>query len=106
MDNTWTLKSFAYAADAKSHGWFAEADYALTDLVGFGVRYDLVNPNTAQDNNKISQVTGFVNYNFGDGLQLIAQYAAKGAYTPAANGTDLLGTAKNNAFVLRISWIQ
>jgi hypothetical protein len=47
-----------------------------------------------------------VNYNFGDGLQLIAQYAAKGAYTPAANGTDLLGTAKNNAFVLRISWIQ
>jgi hypothetical protein len=106
MDNTWTLKNFAYADDAKSHGWFAEADYALTDLVGFGVRYDLVNPNTAVDNNKISQVTGFVNYNFGDGLQLIAQYSAKNTETPASNGTDILGTAKNNAFALRISWIQ
>ncbi len=106
MDNTWTLKSFAYAADAQSHGFFGEADYALTDLVGFGLRYDLVNPNTAQNNNKISQFTGFVNYNFGDGLQLIAQYSAKSSDTPASNGTDLLGTAKNNTFVLRISWIQ
>jgi hypothetical protein len=105
MDNTWTLKSFAYAADAKSHGWFAEGDYAITDLFGVGVRYDLVNPNTSADNNKISQFTGFVNYNFGDGLQLIAQYSAKSTETPS-DATNLLGTAKNNTFVLRISWIQ
>jgi hypothetical protein len=106
LDKTWTLKSFSYADDAKSHGFFAEADYAITDLVGFGVRYDLVNPNTSQNNNKITQITGFVNYSFGDGLQLIGQYSAKSTNTPAANGTDLLGTAKNNTFVLRISWIQ
>jgi hypothetical protein len=105
LDNSWTLQSFAYAQDVKSHGWFAEADYDITDLVGIGARYDLVNPNTAADNNKISQVTGFVNYNFGDGLQLIGQYSAKSTDTPS-NGTDLLGTAKNNVFVIRISWIQ
>jgi hypothetical protein len=106
MDNSWTLKSFAYAADIKSSGWFAEGDYDLTDLVGVGVRYDLINPNTAQSNNKVTQITGFVNYNFGDGLQLIAQYAAKSSLIPGSDGISTLGTQKNNTFQLRISWIQ
>lgn len=106
LDNSWTLKSGAYSDDVKSHGLFAEADYSLTDLVGVGARYDLVNPNTAQDNNKISQIAAFVNYNFGDGLQLIGQFSTKSSDTPATNGVDVLGTAKSSAFVIRVSWIR
>ncbi len=106
LDNSWTLKSFAYADNIKSSGWFAEGDYNITDMVGVGVRYDLINPNTSQDNNKQTQITGFVNYNFGDGLQLIGQYAVKSSRMPGSDGLSTLGTQADNTFQLRISWVQ
>jgi len=106
-DNSWALKTFAYGSDVKSHGYFGEADYPVTDLIGVGARYDAVTPDNSNSGiDKINVITGYVDYNFGDGLSLTASYAAKSTATPAANGTDLLGTAKNNTFSLRISWFQ
>ncbi len=106
-DNSWALKTFSYGPDISSSGWFGEADYPVTDLIGVGARYDAVTPdnsNASIDN--INVITGYVDYNFGDGFSLTASYAATSTKTPTSNGESLLGTAQNNAFALRVSWFQ
>ena len=111
-DNSWTLGAnptngkFSQGADIKSHGYFGELDYPITDLVGVGARYDAVTPDGSQDNNKINVVTAYCDYNFGDGFSLTGSFSTKSTDTPNSNGVGTLGTAKNNAFNLRISWIQ
>ena len=105
-DNSWTLKNFGYGPDIKSHGYFGELDYPITDLVGVGGRYDAVTPDNSEDNNKISVITAFCDYNFGDGLALTGSYSLKNTDTPASNGIDKLGTAKNSGFSLKISWFE
>ncbi len=106
-DNSWTLKSFAYGADVSSHGYFGEADYPITDLIGVGARYDAVTPDNSNSSiDDINVITGYLNYNMGNGLSLTASYSAKSTDTPTSNGLDLLGTAKNNAFALKVTWFQ
>ncbi len=112
-DNSWTLGAnptngkFSYGANINSHGYFGELDYPITDLVGVGVRYDAVTPDGSQSSiDNIDVVTGYCDYNFGDGLQVTGSYTTKSTNTPGANGVTELGTAKNSGFTLGLSWIQ
>ncbi len=105
-DNSWALKTFVYGPDISSHGYFGELDYPITDLVGVGARYDAVTPDNSHTNNNITVITAYCDYNFGDGFAVTGSYSVKNTDTPASNGVDLLGTAKNNAFSLKVSWFQ
>ena len=106
-DNSWSLKDFAYGADVNSHGFFGEADYPITDLIGVGARYDAVTPDNSNSSiDNINVITGYLDYNMGNGLSVTASYSAKSTDTPSSNGADLLGTAKNNAFAVRVTWFQ
>ncbi len=114
-DDSWTLGTnpdgkFTNGPVINSHGYFGELDYPVTDLIGVGVRYDAVTPDGSQSSmDNIHVVTGYCDYNFGDGLQLTGTYTTKRTNTPASNGSggvEELGTAKNSGFTLGISWIQ
>ncbi|MEO6938790.1 MAG: hypothetical protein ABI444_01405 [Candidatus Kapaibacterium sp.] len=118
-DHAWDATNHALAADDfKSNGWFLEANYTPFDLFGFGARYDYFTPSTTvpvkdQTGNTLlgsyttqNAITAFVNYAFGDGLQLMGEYknktTKKGIYS--TDGSDK--SQNDNSFVIRLIWIQ
>jgi hypothetical protein len=100
MDNTWNTAMWRKGSDFKSQGWFAEADYTPLDLFGFGVRYDQFRPSTTLADNDLSAIAGFVNYAFGNGLQVVGEYQ---------HLTTKMGAGQqqaNNNFGISLIWIQ
>lgn len=75
-DNSWIDSTWSNGSDFTSQGWFAEADYRIAPLVGVGLRYDQFQPRTAVTDNALTSVAAFVNYGFGNGLQIVAEYRA------------------------------
>lgn len=99
-DNTWNTGSWSNGDNFKSQGWFAEADYLPFDLFGFGVRYDQFDPSTSTPDNQLSAVAAFVNYAFGNGLQIIGEYQTL---------TTMMGAGQeqhDNTIGLSLIWIH
>ncbi|HET6400738.1 MAG TPA: hypothetical protein VFH95_04990 [Candidatus Kapabacteria bacterium] len=73
-DNSWDTAKLVKGSDFTNSGWFGEADYQIAPLFGVGARYDQFVPWTQSSDNAINAIAGFVNYAFGNGLQVVGEY--------------------------------
>ena len=85
----------AVRSDVKSNGYFGEVDYFVTEgKLAVGGRYDIFDPSTSVDQNKLNAVSLFANWTPVKGLQLIGEYKTQETEKGAA------GTNKDNTFQL------
>jgi hypothetical protein len=85
----------AVLADVKSNGYFGEVDYIVAEnKLAVGGRYDIFDPSTSVDLNKVNAISVFANWTPVKGLQLIGEYKMQETEKGA------LGTNKDNTLQL------
>ena len=85
-----------------STGFFAEANYNISDPLWVGLRFDAFDPSTNKSNNEVNGITAVANYYYDNGLQFIAEYQNKSTKSQAGSSAPTYTKADNTVQVRMI----